>query len=53
MGGSIFADDIIIDLEREKDRKKGNDEKDDEEYKNIVGEKILGVAFLKRDNPRK
>ena len=35
LGGSMFADDVIIDLEREKDTKKGNDKKDDQEYKKL------------------
>ena len=42
LGGSMFSDEVIIELEREKDRKKGNDENDEEDYKNIVREKCWG-----------
>ena len=45
LGGSMFADDATVNLEREKDLKKGNAKKKDEEYKGIVRGKMLGVAF--------
>ena len=53
LGGTMFSDEMLITLENEKDVKKGNVTKENEEYKNIVRNKMLGVACLKRANPRK
>ena len=53
LGGSMFADDALVNLEKGKDLKKGITAKRDEEYGEIVRGEMLGVAFLKRANQHK
>ena len=53
LGGSMFADDALVNLEKEKDVKEGVAARQEEEYRGIVRGKMLGVAFLKRANQHK
>lgn len=49
----MFADDALVNLEKEKDAKKGVTIRPDEEYKSVVRGKMLEVAFLKRASQHK
>ena len=48
LGGAMFADDALITLKEKIDSKAGENTKTRAYYKNIVKDKMMGVAFTKR-----
>jgi hypothetical protein len=52
LGGSMFPYEELIEMEREKDIEKGLTGKSDVDYKKVVRDKMLGVAFIKRANDK-
>ena len=48
----MFPCEGLIKMEREKDIEKGLTGKSDVEYKKVVQDKMLGVAFIKRANDK-
>ena len=53
LGGTILSDGSLIKVEKERDDKNGLSVKTNTEYKLIVKEKMLGVAFLKRSDQKR
>ena len=51
LGGSMFADDALVNLEKEKDDKKGVTTRHDEEYKEIVRGENAGGGLPKASQP--
>ena len=48
LGGTMFLDENLINIERNKNEDVGKTTQDDDHYKAVVKGKMLGVVFLKR-----